>query len=235
MTAPVGLRQGSYEGERMARVTLSRLVAPGDARLTALVSELGGEPVVALVRSGLGDRRWGESLQERLERIDPVAELERAAHNGIRFVMAGDSEWPPQLADLAACALLQERGGVPIGLRVKGEFDLREATSGAIAVVGSRAATSYGEHHARSLGAELAGAGRTVVSGAAFGIEQAAHHGTPSRRRHDHRRVALRGWTRPTRPPIPRCWRRSPNRAWWSPSARPVPRRHGRPSWRGIG
>lgn len=54
MTASSDLRQDSREADGLARVTLSRHVDPGDARVAALVSELGAEPVVDLVRkSGL--------------------------------------------------------------------------------------------------------------------------------------------------------------------------------------
>ena len=44
-------------------------------------------------------------------------------------------------------------------------------------VVGSRSATSYGGDVAGEIGAHLGGAGATVVSGAAFGIDQSAHRG----------------------------------------------------------
>jgi DNA processing protein len=47
----------------------------------------------------------------------------------------------------------------------------------AVTVVGARRATSYGREIARSLGHELAGAGMTVVSGLAFGIDACAHRG----------------------------------------------------------
>ena len=47
----------------------------------------------------------------------------------------------------------------------------------AVAVVGSRAATGYGAHVAGELAAGLAERGWTVVSGAAIGIDGAAHRG----------------------------------------------------------
>jgi len=48
---------------------------------------------------------------------------------------------------------------------------------GAVTVVGSRRATSYGREIARELGRELAAAGMVVVSGLAFGIDGCAHRG----------------------------------------------------------
>jgi DNA processing protein len=52
-----------------------------------------------------------------------------------------------------------------------------DALCGPLAVVGARAATTYGTDQAGQLGAELARHGHCVVSGAAFGIDQAAHRG----------------------------------------------------------
>ena len=64
----------------------------------------------------------------------------------------------------------------PIGLWVRGPLRLDELAD-SVAVVGSRSATTYGEDVARELGAGLARAGDCLVSGAAFGIDQAAHRG----------------------------------------------------------
>ena len=44
-------------------------------------------------------------------------------------------------------------------------------------MVGARRASSYGREVARALGADLAAAGMTVVSGLAFGIDACAHRG----------------------------------------------------------
>ena len=53
---------------------------------------------------------------------------------------------------------------------------------GAVAVVGARASTTYGNHVATEFGADLGLAGRMVVSGLAFGIDAAAHRGALSTR-----------------------------------------------------
>ena len=47
----------------------------------------------------------------------------------------------------------------------------------AVALIGSRAATEYGRRIAFRLAAELAGQSLVVVSGAAYGVDAAAHRG----------------------------------------------------------
>ena len=65
----------------------------------------------------------------------------------------------------------------PIALWVRGPGVLDELCEQAAAIVGARAATGYGLHMAGELGAGLATAGFTVVSGAAIGVDGAAHRG----------------------------------------------------------
>jgi len=60
-------------------------------------------------------------------------------------------------------------------LAIKG--DVSQLTGPLVAIVGARAATVYGLALARDLGARLAEAGVTVVSGLARGIDAAAHRG----------------------------------------------------------
>lgn len=166
----------SREEERLARVALSRLGEPGDPRLTGLVSELGGRTVrdALLAEKDLVGLR--HDVAERLEGLDPAGELERAARVGVRFVIPGDPEWPEELEQLARAAESADRGGVPVGLWVRSSRRLDEL-SPRVAVVGSRSSTTYGESVAAEIAATTARAGLTVVSGAAFGIDQAAHRG----------------------------------------------------------
>jgi DNA processing protein len=65
----------------------------------------------------------------------------------------------------------------PLALWVRGPGDLGELCEQSAALVGARAATGYGLHVAGELGVGLASAGFTVVSGAAIGIDGAAHRG----------------------------------------------------------
>ena len=58
-----------------------------------------------------------------------------------------------------------------------GSARLDEAFARSVAVVGARAATSYGEYAAREIGYGLAERGWTVVSGGAYGIDACAHRG----------------------------------------------------------
>jgi DNA processing protein len=158
-------------------VVLSRIGEPGDPRLTGLVAELGAEAVLEGLREQSAGGELGENLAARLAQADARAELERAARQGIRFVTPADDEWPAPLGDLAHAPSLHERGGVPIALWVKGPGRLDELAERSVAVVGSRSATTYGAGVAGEIGLVLAEAGHTVVSGAAFGIDNAAHRG----------------------------------------------------------
>lgn len=81
-----------------------------------------------------------------------------------------DEFYPPQLRDAA---------DAPWALVGRGDPGLLHGLEpfGAVTVVGSRRATSYGREVARELGRELAGAGMVVVSGLAFGIDGCAHRG----------------------------------------------------------
>ena len=73
----------------------------------------------------------------------------------------------------ATCPLL------PRVLHVVGGLDrfLELTARDPVAIVGARAASSYGTGVARSLGAALGRAGVTVLSGMAHGIDSAAHVG----------------------------------------------------------
>jgi DNA processing protein len=168
--------------ERLARAALSRIGEPGDPRLTGLVHDLGAATVLAELRQRADHRELGADLAARITSSDPALELERAQARGLRFVVPGDEEWPSGLDDLTHAAHLHERGGVPVGLWCRGPLRLAEAVERAVAVVGSRSATTYGGGLAGDIAAVLAREGWTVVSGAAIGIDQAAHRGALANR-----------------------------------------------------
>jgi DNA processing protein len=83
---------------------------------------------------------------------------------GARLVMFEDPDYPSPLRDL---------GDPPPFLFILG--DLSRLTEPAVAIVGTRRATAYGERVTTALGGALAAAGATIVSGMARGIDAAAH------------------------------------------------------------
>ena len=84
--------------------------------------------------------------------------------------------------DIAVCTrwdgdypvILKEIFRPPLVLFYRGQL---QADTLRVAVVGARKATPYGKSVAEALGAGLAKGGATVVSGAAYGIDAAAHKG----------------------------------------------------------
>ncbi|MER5966328.1 DNA-processing protein DprA [Streptomyces sp. NPDC002057] len=218
--------------DRHARAALSRVVEPGDEHagrwlhrygatgfLTRLLHTThdggggedgrhgrGGDAVAATDGDpfpGTGPKRLA-SWRLRATTADPTRDLATIHALGGRFLVPGDTEWPRQLDDLGVAR--------PIGLWVRGPADLRTWALRSVALVGARACTPYGAHTATDLATGLARHGWVVVSGAAYGIDGAAHRGalaaggatiavlacgvdTPYPRGHDQliRRVAEQG------------------------------------------
>ncbi|MEU5169471.1 DNA-processing protein DprA [Streptomyces mutomycini] len=165
------------ERERLARAALTRVFEPGDERGGRWIREIGP---VELIRCLTGTDGAAQALKGmtparlagyrlRASGADPGRDLADVAAIGGRFVCPGDREWPSQLDDL--------RDARPIGLWVRGRSDLRLWALRSVAVVGARACTPYGAHMSATLAAGLAERGWVVVSGAAFGVDGAAHRG----------------------------------------------------------
>ncbi|HEY0812800.1 MAG TPA: DNA-processing protein DprA [Pseudonocardia sp.] len=115
--------------------------------------------------------------------LDNVA-LGRAGPAAVRDDVERDEADSGRIADpTAACPTSAgdrpTRGDLapPLALWVRGPGIAAQLCDQAAALVGARAATGYGLHVAGEFGAGLAAAGFTVVSGAAFGIDAAAHRG----------------------------------------------------------
>jgi len=164
------------DADRLARGALSRLTEPGDPRIAGLVAQVGAVKLLEALSDPAQPTDAARDVASRLHALDAGADLAHAARLGLRYVVPGDSEWPRQLDDLMHSAALDHRGGPPLGLWVKGPTRL-DQLSRAVAVVGSRSATTYGTEVAAGIAATLVRAGHPVVSGAAFGIDQAAHRG----------------------------------------------------------
>ncbi|HMR47983.1 MAG TPA: DNA-processing protein DprA [Arachnia sp.] len=160
---------GAQDQERRARLGLCGLVPMAVPALSKAVEEHGAQDVWHALCEDGETTTWG-----RKARAVDLDELERAtAACGARFLIPGDEEWPPGMAGLAAVEVTKQ-GGAPFGLWVRGRLPDLE---GAVAMVGSRAASSYGVHITTELAADLAGEDRCIVSGLAYGIDAAAHRG----------------------------------------------------------
>ncbi len=159
--------------ERDARLALNLVVEPADPRLGTLLASHTAPEVWRKIEQGRGAPEW----VARAANLDLAGRMALARRHGLRFVVPGDDEWPTQLHVLDTCGMVADLGGGPVGLWVAGERPLAEATGGALAIVGARAATAYGERVASDWAAELAGQGTTILSGGAYGIDAAAHRG----------------------------------------------------------
>jgi len=115
-------------------------------------------------------RGFGPALTQAVLALDaPRAGEEqerRAAALGIALVTLDDPEYPERLRLIPDPPRVLYRLG-----------SLLPEDGAGIAVVGARACTVYGRTVAERLGRELAGAGVTVVSGLARGIDGCAHRG----------------------------------------------------------
>ena len=164
------------ERERTARMALSCIADAGDPLISTEVGRIGAIEVLRSIIAG----DHGPALAERARRVE-LTDLQAAIAAGrFRFVVPGEPEWPARLADLDGLAPIQQRGGVPYGLWLRGPALLNEIVDRSVAIVGSRAASDYGAQVATEFGYELSSAGWAVVSGGAFGIDAAAHRGALS-------------------------------------------------------
>ncbi|MGH3433011.1 MAG: DNA-processing protein DprA [Thermocrispum sp.] len=121
-----------------------------------------------------------DETEARYHRTVSAAELERSeADLGARLVTPEDHEWPAW--PLLALTVAGDRGvkgmTAPLALWVRGGGRLDQAVERAVTVVGSRAASGYGEHIASEWAYGLASEQVAVFSGAAYGIDAAAHRG----------------------------------------------------------
>ena len=171
------------DGERRARVALSFLAKPGDAVLGAALRALTASEVLALVTgadahgdallAGEGEdaalHRAVQRWRDRLGEVPSTARLAAWQDGGFRLIVPGDAEWPTQLDDLGDTR--------PVLLWARGTADLRLTCVSSVGIVGSRAATGYGQHVAIELAAALAEKSVGIVSGGAFGIDASAHRG----------------------------------------------------------
>ncbi|MGH3963157.1 MAG: DNA-processing protein DprA [Pseudonocardiaceae bacterium] len=173
-----GVTPGQRELHR-ARAYLNRVAEPPAPALSELISEVGPVRAARLVAAGQVPSRVGAETAARCGDDRAEADLSAIAALGGRLVVPEDDEWPTEAFTCFATptARADERWRAPVALWARGAARLDELSERAVAVVGARAATGYGEHVAAEFGYGLAEGGLAVVSGAAFGIDGAAHRG----------------------------------------------------------
>ena len=160
------LRSSLLSQDRFARAAWSRVAEPGDPVATRLIAKHGPASALLLVASSA--EQIGQRFLPRLEVLDVERDLEVGAKFAARIVCPGDPEWPRGLDDLSA---------PPYCLWVRGPVDVGSSCQRSAAVVGARSATAYGEMVATDMAAGLGERRFTIISGAAFGIDAAAHRG----------------------------------------------------------
>jgi DNA processing protein len=156
--------------ERLAALRLHLTTGIGPRLFAALTEYFGSASAAAEASAaelaevrGIG-RDSAYKMREAMAAADPEAEFQMAEAAGVRIVVRGDPEYPIALAYLT---------DAPPVLYVKGTLVPEDAQ--AMAVVGMRKCSLYGQDQAERLAAGLARAGFTIVSGLARGIDSAAH------------------------------------------------------------
>ncbi|MBX7430781.1 DNA-processing protein DprA [Mycobacterium sp. Y57] len=162
---------------RRAYAYLSRVAEPPNPRLASLVAEFGpADAADRIRRRAVTDTHLTRATEARCQidcAEDDLATLDRM---GGRLVSAEDDEWPAlAFAAFPRIDSNKPQAHPPLVLWVAGPARIDDIADRAAAIVGTRAATSYGEHVAAELAAGLAERDVAVVSGGAYGIDGVAH------------------------------------------------------------
>ena len=158
--------------ERLAAVRLHLTSGIGPRLYGALVEHFGSAGAAAQAGAGalaevqgIGSGR-AETIREGIAEADPEAEIGKAESAGVRILVRGEPEYPVALTYLY---------DAPPILYVKGSLVPEDAQ--AMAIVGMRKCSLYGQDQAERLASGLARTGFTIISGLARGIDSAAHRG----------------------------------------------------------
>lgn len=158
------------DDERWVRMAWARLAEPEDRVAASLIERFGRSEALELLLGGAAQARHPQAQRfaARVKDFSLERDLEQTHRCHSRVVIPGDQEWP---------AALDELESPPHCVWVRGPADLAALSERSVAIVGSRAATGYGQEQAAELAIGLGQRGFTVVSGAAYGIDAAAHRG----------------------------------------------------------
>lgn len=156
---------------------LSRVAEAPCSELADLVSRVGPEEAAELIRRGEVEPDLARRTDGRRELDCAAEDLELLHRRGGRLITADDDEWPLlAFASFGGAPVRdKQQGHTPLALWAVGPLRLDEIAGRAAAIVGTRAATAYGDHIAAELAAGLVEREVAVVSGGAYGIDGAAH------------------------------------------------------------
>lgn len=154
---------------------LSRVAEPPCPPLAVLVQCVGPVEAAERVRRGLVSDELGRRTAARRDIDRAAADLDVLARRGGRLLTPDCPEWPTTAFSAFAGVGGRPPGAPPLVLWALGPAGLDEVTPRAAALVGTRAATTYGELVAGDLAAGLVERDVAVVSGGAYGIDGAAH------------------------------------------------------------
>lgn len=102
---------------------------------------------------------------ERRKQINPERLLQVAAEKGVDAIPLCDQRYPHRLKQIS---------DAPLVLYIKGRLSAQHLKH-AVAVVGTRRPTSYGQKMTKEIAGGLAANGVTIVSGMAIGVDSFAH------------------------------------------------------------
>ena len=168
------------EVTRRAWAYVSRVAEPPNRLLTDLVAREGVVAAAERIRRRKVDSKLLRATEARHE-IDCAADdLDALDRMGGRLLTEDDDEWP-HLAFMAFRSADHEKRPhalSPLVLWSLGPSRLCDVADRSAAIVGTRAATPYGEYVTADLAAGLVERDVAVVSGGAYGIDGAAHRAT---------------------------------------------------------
>lgn len=158
-----------YTREQYYRIWLACVDGVGARRADKLIQRYGSAEAVWTSfgehMRWIGKTTW-EALSKARDRDAARALFDRLDAANIRVVFREGAGYPP---------LLRTLDDAPQLLFVQGVADLSDPLT--FAIVGARNGSSYGRAMAEEIAGAIAGAGVTVVSGFARGIDSAAHRG----------------------------------------------------------
>lgn len=163
--------------ERTARIALAHATLPGDALTQRLIAGYGCAETVQFALTGnrpegitdLGFESWLRGVAPHLSGTEVEQVLTKTETLGLTVLTPDNPQW-----QASGLTVLGQRA--PLALWARGDTTLLAAPLGKrVGITGARAASFYGIHVTEDFTADLTRTDHTIVSGAAYGVDGAAH------------------------------------------------------------